>query len=98
MSKSLSFKYIAYSLILFITPSISDPTGKLFSNIEYGFSCVNLCDIATLLFSLSISVITHSIWSPTLNIFFGDIFFLVQLISLLCKRVLSPASNSQKHP
>ena len=59
---------------------------------------VNLCDIATLLLSLSISVITHGITSPILNNFFALAFFLVQLSSLECRSVLSPGSNSQKQP
>ena len=58
------------------------PTGNFFSNFSNGFSCASLCEIATLLFVLSISVITHSISSPTLNIFFAETFFLFQLNSL----------------
>ena len=52
----------------------------------------------TLLFSLSISVITQFISSPILNIFFADGFFLVQLNSLECNKVVSPGSSSQNAP
>ena len=47
-----------------------------------GLSCVNLWLIATLRLSLSISVIMQLISSPTLNIFFAETFFFVQLSSL----------------
>ena len=59
------------------------PTGYFFSKVSKGFSCVNLCEIATLLFSLSISVITQFISSPTLNNFFAERFFLVQLQEII---------------
>ena len=74
------------------------PSGNLSANTSYGFSIVSLCDIAILLFSLSISVITQSIISPILKSFFGTIFLFVQLISLLCSNVLNPGSSEQKHP
>ena len=75
--------------MLDMTPSTSLPSGNFFIKLSYGFSKVSLCDIAILLFYLSISVITQSIKSPTLNNFFGATFLFVQLISLLCNRVLS---------
>ena len=40
----------------------------------------------------------QSILSPTLNTFFGETFFLDQLISLECKSVVKPGSNSQNAP
>ena len=49
--------------------SIIESTGNFFSKTIIGFSCVSLCDMETLLFSLSISVITQFISSPILNIF-----------------------------
>ena len=47
--------------------------------------------------SLSISVITQSISSPTLNIFFAETFFLVQLSSLEWSRVVRPALTHKTH-
>ena len=50
-----------YSFLLTTSPSAIEPTGNFFSKVSKGFSKVSLCEMATLLFSLSISVITQSI-------------------------------------
>ena len=81
-----------------ILPSTIVSTGYFSCKDKKGFFSVSLCDIDTLLFSLSISVIKHEISSPTLNIFFAEGFFFVQLSSLECSRVVKPGSNSQKAP
>ena len=98
ISNSSIFKKSEYSFLFITSPSIIESTGYFFSKVSYGFSFVNLCDIETLLFSLSISVITQSILSPTFKIFLGDWFFLVQLISLEWSKVVKPGSSSQKAP
>ena len=90
--------YKAYSFAFETTPSISLPSGNFSEKMSYGFSVVSLCEIAILLFSLSIYVITQSIISPTLKSFLGTTFFFVQLISLLWRSVLRPGSNEQKQP
>ena len=57
-------------------PETTELTGYLLSSSSYGFGLVSLCEMAILFLSASISVITHSITSLTLNIFFlVNIFF-----------------------
>ena len=53
--------------MLDIFPLTVDPIGCCFSNSSYGLSLTSLCEIAILFFSLSMSVITHSILSLTLK-------------------------------
>ena len=64
MSKFSMFTNKEYSFLFTTSVSTIAPTGNFFSKTSNGFVWLRRWDIATRLFSLSISVITQSILSP----------------------------------
>ena len=86
-------------LVTFLTLAlILEPVGYFFLRASHGFSSICFMPSEIFLFSMSMSMITASTWSPMETIFEGCLMRRVQLISEMWTRPSMPGSSSTKAP